>query len=658
MTATAAPTITSIPLARIQPWPGNPRKRFDEQELADLAQSIREKGLLQPLVVRPVRPPRPILDDYTLLVEIAGSDGNPRSAECVTKLEKAGLSTYGHLKHQAKVYGGDLVEAAVGVGCKKVEAKALVAAIEKLPTHDQVREQTYEIAAGERRYRAAGLAGLTEVPCIVRQDLDDKAMLEIAVIENEQRQDVTAMEKARGYQALLQQHGYTADHLATKIGKSKAYIYGLVKLVDLPKKAAEALEAGDIPASTAGLIARVPTPALRERVAEAVVLGLTCYNAETFQAPEFSFRRSQREEDDDPLSYRDTKELIQNCCMVELKQAPFDRQDPDLAGGSCEACPKRVGNLAAQDPETYAGVRADVCTDPGCYRAKVEAWQLRKLADAEVNGQKVLSEKEAKKLFPYGSYVISTAPYLDLADHDREDKKKRTYGQVLAKRLVATQVALCFSPDGRLHELVAKDVALPILRELRPGKSGGNGSDNGHAYGREDKAERAKRAKRLAESRLRRAVDREILARAASTGERLFAGLEDVEDWPMAGVILRSLAHWCLSHAWNTDDMVARRGHKAGRKQEEVQVLTDVIQAGNPSQLMGLIIEFLAAKTVLTGYSVGYGDRDGKALATALGINRKAIEKEVKERLKAEKAAKNGHAGNGKAEVLAEECDE
>lgn len=149
----AAPVtgIITVSLADLVPSPFQPRRLFTEEALTDLVESIREKGVLQPLLVRTTR---------TL---------NAR----------------------------------------------------------------YEIIAGERRYRASKLAGLSEVPVIVKE-FDDQATLEVALIENLQREDLSPLEEAEGYKRLLQEFDYTQDALAKVVGKSRSHVANMMRLLDLP----------------------------------------------------------------------------------------------------------------------------------------------------------------------------------------------------------------------------------------------------------------------------------------------------------------------------------------------------------------------------------------------------------------------------------------
>lgn len=159
-----------LPLEQLQPSPLNPRKRFDQAKLEELAQSILELGILEPLIVRPM---------------------------------------------------GD----------------------------------HYEIVAGERRYRAAQIAGLTSVPA-VSKPLTDAQVLEVMVVENNQREDVLPLEEAEGFSRLIRL-GYDPERLADRIGRSNKYVYDRVKLLDLQGPAKQLLEDSRITAGHAILLARL-----------------------------------------------------------------------------------------------------------------------------------------------------------------------------------------------------------------------------------------------------------------------------------------------------------------------------------------------------------------------------------------------------------------
>ncbi len=178
--------VKQIPLAQIAPNPDQPRKTFTESELSDLAASIREKGVLQPILLRAV-------------------SGRP---------------------------------------------------------------YMYEIVAGERRFRASKLAGLTEIPALIKQITPENAM-EIALIENVQRENLNPIEESNAYKNIMEKCGYELSDVARLIGKSESYIRNIMRLNTLPPDVKEMVEQGKISASHARTIAVAQDPsALAHQIIE------------------------------------------------------------------------------------------------------------------------------------------------------------------------------------------------------------------------------------------------------------------------------------------------------------------------------------------------------------------------------------------------------
>jgi ParB family chromosome partitioning protein len=119
-------------------------------------------------------------------------------------------------------------------------------------------EGRYVIIAGERRFRAAGLAGLTEVPVIVRDAPEASEQLELALVENLQRTDLDAVEEGRGYQRLMAEYGYTQEETAQKVGKQRSTVANAVRLLKLPDFALQALRDGRITAGHARALLALP----------------------------------------------------------------------------------------------------------------------------------------------------------------------------------------------------------------------------------------------------------------------------------------------------------------------------------------------------------------------------------------------------------------
>jgi ParB family chromosome partitioning protein len=184
--------VRDIEIARIKPNPNQPRVMFSEEALGELADSIAERGVLQPILVRP-------------------------------------------------------------------------------------RGDGYEIIAGERRWRAAQRARLHTIPALVRE-IDEATTAEIALIENIQRQDLSAIEEAEGYRQLIERHGHTQDGVAGIVHKSRSHVANLLRLLDLPEFVKQALLNGDISMGHARAVAAAPDPEALTK--EVIAKGLSVRQAE------------------------------------------------------------------------------------------------------------------------------------------------------------------------------------------------------------------------------------------------------------------------------------------------------------------------------------------------------------------------------------------
>ncbi|MEG2174140.1 MAG: ParB/RepB/Spo0J family partition protein [Oscillospiraceae bacterium] len=192
---TADVAVSSLPITEIEPNSGQPRREFSPEALSELADSIREHGVLQPLVVRP--------------------RANGR----------------------------------------------------------------YQIVAGERRWRAARMVGLTELPVVVRE-LTDEAAYEIALIENLLREDLSPIEEAMGYHTLMEQFSMTQERVAARVGRSRPAVANALRLLSLPEDVIELLRKGMI--SPGHARALLPLPALQavETASRVVAEGLTVRQTE------------------------------------------------------------------------------------------------------------------------------------------------------------------------------------------------------------------------------------------------------------------------------------------------------------------------------------------------------------------------------------------
>lgn len=217
-----------VPLEAIRANPRQPRTVFDEDELHDLSESIRGVGLLQPVVVRPLGAD-----------ELGRPDGGTSdSAEAMAEES---------LRHDT-------------------------------PT------VSYELVMGERRWRAARLAGLVSVPAIVK-DTPDDAMLRDALLENLHRSQLNPLDEAAAYQQLLEDFGCTQDELAGRIGRSRSQISNTVRLLRLPPGVARRVAAGVLSAGHARALLSLDEPEAMERLAQRIVAeGLSVRSVEEIVA--------------------------------------------------------------------------------------------------------------------------------------------------------------------------------------------------------------------------------------------------------------------------------------------------------------------------------------------------------------------------------------
>jgi ParB family chromosome partitioning protein len=287
-------SVVELPLEAIRPNPHQPRREFPDEGLAELAASIREHGILQPLVVSP--------------------DGD------------------GH----------------------------------------------YLLVAGERRWRAAKLAGLTTVPVVVK-DLTPQQVLELALVENLQRQDLNPLEEAEAFRRLRDEAGLSAEEIGRRIGKSGAYVRNRIRLLALPGEFQQRVSTGGISARQAEAIlsALSVPPETRERV---------------LQSPGWDSltRAVQRGASSDELRY--LADLAVGYATRRLENAEFPPDQP-LAGEGirasvCRECPMVV--------------RGSLCGDPECFSRKEEAWYRQRLGVlSERLGVALLLPQERRQMVNY-----------------------------------------------------------------------------------------------------------------------------------------------------------------------------------------------------------------------------------------------------------------
>jgi ParB family chromosome partitioning protein len=239
-----------LPVDQIRPNPDQPRRNFVEGDLADLAESIKAKGILQPLIVRP-------------------------------------------LQGQA----------------------------------------AYEIVAGERRWRAAQIAKIHEIPVLIR-DLSDTEVLEIAIIENIQRADLNPIEEAQAFRQLMDRFGHTQEKLAEALSKSRSYIANLLRLLNLPEDVRAHVISGKLSAGHARALITTPDPS-----------------------------KLAREVIDRGLSVRETENLV--------KRAANPISPPRLAGERQSAAKDADTIALERDLIANLGMQVSILHEPGGERGEI-----------------------------------------------------------------------------------------------------------------------------------------------------------------------------------------------------------------------------------------------------------------------------------------------
>lgn len=434
-------TVLRLDRALLHPSPTNPRKHFAPLQLEELAASIAQKGIKQPLLVRPSR-------------EVAGG---------------------------------------------------------------------YEIIAGERRWRAHGMAlsllaqegdgvgmsRIDEVPCLV-EDLDDNEVMELQLIENLQRVDLTPLEEADGYARMLSLRDaetgeaiYTVAKVAEKLGRAVSDIHKALKWSRLPELARECLERGICGKEHATLIGRIPEEMARRRATLEVLIFTESYDEfqsmEELERGEEDARKTLRSELEtvQPLTVQAARQHIAEHYMADLSGVAFDVADETLEpvvqdeegqrmhGGSCMDCPMRTGSSPDLAGELQgagtAGMSPMVCMHPRCRSMKIAAHAGRQLKQAAEEGAEIISGEKAGKFFyergreeyhlrQGGEWVaLSDKPGYDLLGHVNEGKIK-TWEKLLAK-LDMPRTALV-DPAGGLHWVVDRDKAVLAvnLAAMKAGK--------------------------------------------------------------------------------------------------------------------------------------------------------------------------------------------
>ena len=257
-----------VPLDRIEPNPEQPRLAFNQETLEELAASIREHGVLQPILVRPIGP------------------------------------------------------------------------------------NQYQLIAGERRWRASKIAGLETIPALI-EDIDDDTALEISIIENLQREDISPLDEAAMYDRMIHDHGYSIRKLADKLGKDKGYVENRLRLADAPEDVRGLVSLRKDTLSHAYELMKVDDPKKRRKLAEQVARGeLTLIKLRDRIEGRRRRMPSDDIETDAAVIDEPEDEMVAVPVTAEPEPVPMDLEDDSLVNAKsslAEALDELVGVLRNPD---------------------------------------------------------------------------------------------------------------------------------------------------------------------------------------------------------------------------------------------------------------------------------------------------------------------
>ncbi len=345
----------AIPISDIVPSPHNPRKRFEQAGLDELATSIKAQGIVQPLVAR------------------------------------------------------------------------------KNPWPDK---EPYELISGERRLRAAKLAGLAKVPLIV-VDKTDLEVLEIQVVENAQREDVHPLEEAGGYQS-LKDAGLTVDQIAERIGKDRSHIFRRLQLLNLLKDGQDVFLRGDMTAKHALQLARLPES---EQMRPFIYLMTDDWEAATKGKPRGKLGDRAK------VPPRDLAHFIERNITRALSAAPWKKADAKLVpeAGACNTCEKRTGANPLLFDEVAKNER---CMDGACFERKFAAHLVQVQEQAKAKGSELVPVSQSYSIADAEPNALPRNKYTEVYGEKCSSESK---GLVMDGGNRGHIIRICNDPTCKLH---------------------------------------------------------------------------------------------------------------------------------------------------------------------------------------------------------------
>jgi ParB/RepB/Spo0J family partition protein len=451
----------------------------------------------------------------------------------------------------------------------------------------------WEIVYGHRRHAGSVLAKRDTIPGIVR-DLTDDEVFELQLIENVHRQDMHPLDEADGFKRLRDRNGRSVQQIADSIGRSSTYVAQRLKLADLGKEGRAALDKDDISLGVAVLLARVPA------ALQADALGQLRFHSH---------------------DTREAKRDLEETFLLRLDHAPFDVESTTLvvAAGACTACPKRTGQQRELFPDVK---RADLCIDPVCYRAKVDAlWQIRK-KEATAGGQAVLEGRAARKAIDEYN-----GPFMKLDAEQYIAGKYQTLRPLFGENLPPVTLARD-EKTGAIVELVKRaDAAKVTKRRPEPADS--------DSY----------------RAQARRQQQKDQL-RSAAVGTAIGQAIDAIGKLGSAGLV-RLLTRALVARTWDDSEkkVMSRRGVTKVKGQGTRGTLEAYLRTlTKPSDVAGLGLELALWTFAPTRW--GSTEKEWGETMKVTGVNFAAIERKLKDEAAAKKKAKKtAKKSKGKAKA-------
>lgn len=424
-----------IPLAHLFRSATN-REYFDEAKMAELVASVREHGVMEPIIVRPVK-----AGDW--FVEPVRSGGK----------DLWQVVSRGYVARLQTLQQGDPPHPLWS---------------QFIPPHFKTQAEAeanlprFEIVMGERRYRAAREVGLTEIPAIVRE-LDDKSALEWQLTENLMREDLRPVDEGRGFKQLMDL-GNTIEEIAAKVNVGKSTIYARMKLLELPAPVLQACETGVLPASHAELLSKIEDPKRQERLATQML------KPKDEWAHGGSFQRD--------LSFREAKALVDEASKAQEKEKAWREKTADYRDEGCQVLTIEQSAKVFQYGSLKAGYvgASDKCD----LDAQGRTWKALLTKIGEEGGaivahndygtgdkvRIVYARKKVEKLLIDSKLVTEKAAKVDPAEQRRreEEARKEKEARQFARDCAAVEKLVAGAEAREFNADVLRFVASEITR--------------------------------------------------------------------------------------------------------------------------------------------------------------------------------------------------